>query len=446
LPNLSSESRSAVPNSGQQERNPLVRPLVLYLLIVVAFAAIEWGYAGINAHVLHSVYPRTSPLFDPLDRYSDWTNFLPRAAHTGEPGMQTRIDLGLPYPYPLPSIYLFVLFLRLFADPTRAYIVFTVAAFALATIFFSAYLRNIKASGLTQAVVWITLLLGSPAAFLLDRGNIEVFLWLFVLSGLVCFVRDWKYLAAIFFAIAACMKIYPALYFLLFIPRRQFKALALGVVATAVFSLLALAAVGPTIPAALRDMSGSAKYLRDAQITAVAEGDLRFDHSLLGEYKQLDFTILAARHLASPGHEPHFNRSVSAYSILAPLLFVFIYLGRLRRMPLLNQFAVLTILSVLLPYVSYEYTLVHIYLVLGVFLVFLNQDVRSGRTKVEPRRAKQILVSFAILTAPISFLALEHFQGQIKCLALCSLMALFLFNEMPSSVFADSSRAASLTD
>ena len=346
--------RETLGTQNRRTRDLLAQPLMLYLLILLACSIIEWGFAGINAHFLHTHYPRTSPLFNPQARFSDWTNFLTRAAHTGEPGMQTRSDLGLPYPYPLPSIYLFVLFLRFFADPTRAYIIFTICAFTVVTGCFSLYLRKIHATRLTQSAVWLTLLVGSPAAFLLDRGNIEVFLWLFVLGGLVCFVRNWKYAAAVCFALAACMKIYPALYFLLFLPRRQFKPLALGIFTTAAFSLMALAAVGPTIPSAIRDMSGSAKYLRDIQVTAPDEGDLRFDHSLLAEYKQAVYAVLKALHRAYTDHLPDFSRSTNIYSVLAPLTFVFVYMGRLRQMPLLNQFAALTIFSVLLPYVSYE--------------------------------------------------------------------------------------------
>jgi hypothetical protein len=416
------------------------RALKLFILLLAALFVIEWGYAGYHTLVLHAAFPATTPLFNPAVRFSDWTNFTPRVSHYGEPGMQVRTDLGYPYPYPLPSIYIFLLFIRLFPHSLYAYIAFTVLTFAVATLIFCIYLyRRTHASRLILIAVWLTLLLGSPAQFLLNRGNIEVFLWLFVLLGLVSFVRDWKYLAAFFFALAACMKIYPALFFLLFLPRRQYKAAALGVALTAGFSLAALAAVGPTILGALHDMSAAAVFLRHVEIVALNESSLRFDHSLLAIWKQALYFVLELshpRHFYS--HHPLiFSRSVAVYSVLAPVIFTAIYLLRLRAMPLLNQFMALTIFSVILPYVSYEYTLVHIYLVFAVFILFLLQDGDTALAALTDKNLNLVMICFAIVFAPLAYLALEHFQGQIKCLALIALLAVTLLSPMPSTLFGD---------
>jgi hypothetical protein len=435
---LASETTSW-PDRTAVRRN-LEVALRLYILLLTVIFVIEWGSAGYHARVLHSAYPYTTPLFYPDARYSDWSNFLLRVSHFGEPEMQVRPDLGLPYPYPLPSMFLFLLFIRLFHAPQTAYVFFTLAAFISVTLAFWSYLyRGLGAGRLVLFAVWITLLFGSPAMFLLDRGNIEVFLWLFVVAGLVSFVRDWKYTAAFFFALAACMKIYPALYFLLFLPRRQYKAAALGCVLTAGFSVAALAVVGPTVAQALHNMSAATAVLRDLQIIALWEPGLRFDHSLLALFKQSYYVALVPSHPGFRIVPPTFERAVRVYSVLAALGFAAIYLLRLRRMPLLNQFMAFTIFSVLLPYVSYEYTLVHIYLVFAVLLIFLLQDGNALPHVFSPAKLNVTMICFAILFAPLAYLAHEMCQGQVKAIALVALLGVALGRGMPSTLFRDRS-------
>jgi hypothetical protein len=417
------------------------RALKLYVILLVAIFVIEWGSAYFHQYVLHAEYPYTSTLFNRDIRYSDWTNFTLRVSHYGEPGMQVRKDLGLPYPYPLPSLYIFLIFIRVFSHSLEAYRIFTILEFAVVTAWFSLYLRRISASLLAEGSVWLTVLLGAPALIAYDRANIEVFLWLFVLLGVISYLRNWKYAAAILFALAASMKIYPALFFLLFLPRRQYKAFALGIIATATFSLAALAAVGPTISTALHDMSGSAQYLRHYQIVALASNNLRYDHSLLALEKQTFNKLLNLRaaHYHLPAPEPTFERSVKIYSIVAPIAFLAIYFLRVRRMPLLNQFAALTILSVILPYVSYDYTLIHVYIVFAVFLVVIIQEGRGQSLARHYERIAAMMACFAVIFAPWAFLARERYAGQFKCLALIGLLVLILATPIPSKLFGDGS-------
>jgi hypothetical protein len=413
------------------------RALWLYVLLLTGLFALEWGFAAYHALVLHAAYPFTTPLFSPAERFRDWTDLLPRVSHFGEPDMQTRAGLGLLYPYPLTSLFVILGFIRVFPNPLNAYVVFTVLTFSLATLAFWIHLRRAGADRLALFAVWITLLLGEPALFLLDRGNIEVFVWLLVLLGLVSFVRNWKYAAAVLFALAACMKIYPALFLLLFLPRKQYRAAALGVALTAALTVLALAAVGPTIPRAFHDMSGAAHLMRDRQIVTLDEVGLRFDHSLLGLVKHWILFFGLADHPEWMKVPPRFPRSVAWYSVLAPLTFAALYLGRIRRMPLLNQFMTLSVLSLLLPYVSYEYTLVQIDLVFAVFLLYLIQDGEAARVALPPARLAFAMACFAVTFAPLAYLALEHFQGQIKAVALLGLLFVGLDSPMPSTLFRD---------
>ena len=81
------------------------------------------------------------------------------------------------------------------------------------------------------------------------------------------------------------MKIFPRLLFLLFLAKRRYWMFVLAVAATATFTVLALAGIGPTIRQAAADNSKSAPFLLDTYILARSAPE--FDHSLLAAAKQV---------------------------------------------------------------------------------------------------------------------------------------------------------------
>ena len=430
------QSEDSSANAGNSLPRRDRNALWVYLMVLVSIFVVEWGpiLFGMLRH--HGAQPVLSPLVDPAGRFGDWTYFTLRTHHFGEPGMLSRTDLGPPYTYPLPSIFIFVVFNRLFHDTLPAYVVCAFSIFLVATAIFSVGLRRRHAGTLVQAVVWSTLLLGSPALFLIDRGNVEVFLWLLMLAGSVLFVRRRPYAAAAFFALAASMKLYPAVLLLLLLRRRQYKAFCFGVALAVGITLLALEVVGPTIPGALHDLSAGARVLRDENVVALAEGALRFDHSLFGFAKQALFTLMKVRHQAGTA-PPRFPVLASVYGVVAPVLFVAIYWFRVRLLPLLNQFVALMVLALLLPFVSYDYTLVHLYLCLGAFLLFLLEQRGADAPSLPPWAGMTAMLAFAVLFAPLARLAGQHFQGQAKCLALLVLLGVSVAKPLPSRLFGD---------
>ena len=412
------------------------RALRLFLLILGACFIVEWCCAWI-ARLRHLPFPYTTPLFDPAVRLSDWTILLPRARHFGELHFMSRADFGYPFQYPLPCIFPFVLFAKFVPHPTAAYVIFTVLAFFVPTLLLSLELGRKGYAGIFQAVLWATLLMGFPAAFLLDRGNVESFLWLGVLLGVVAYLRNRPYLAAVLLAIPACMKIYPALFLLLIVARRQYKAFALGVVAIAFFFFASVVSVGPDVRTALAEMAANGKVLRDGQILPVLAPQLRWDHSLFALEKRIVFEVESIRHGAAYAMQLSFEGSAKAYSLVVPLAFLALYLFRIRRMPIFNQFAAFGICAVLLPYISYEYTLVYLYLVWACFLLILAQDGSRGLLSLKPGALTRYVVLFALVMAPMSALTGERVGGQVRCLVLITLLATALTYPLPSRLFGD---------
>jgi O-antigen ligase len=127
------------------------------------------------------------------------------------------------------------------------------------------------------------------------------------------------------------------------------------------------------------------------------------------------------------------------YSFFAVIGFLVLYLVKLRRMPVLNQVLALTTLSILLPFVSFEYTLVHLIVPFILLLIFLVTDIASGVVPLKRSEILALLIPFAILFAPLSFLIFFSvgFGAQIKALVLVHLVILCLRIPLPSSLFGD---------
>ena len=103
----------------------------------------------------------------------------------------------------------------------------------------------------------------------------------------------------------------------------------------------------------------------------------------------------------------------------------------------MNQFIALTICMVLLPYISFEYTLVHLYTVFAALLIFLVQDVVPGRVLLPVAGLRRMMLCFAVLISYIAALGLYRFGGQVKGLVLVALLVVTLRMPMPSRLFGD---------
>jgi hypothetical protein len=214
-----------------------------------------------------------------------------------------------------------------------------------------------------------------------------------------------------------------------------------AVAATIVFNVLALVGVGPTIRQAALDSTKSAPWLINNYI--LARNDPEFDHSVFQATKSFIQLYLDVSKKSPLQERPAFERALRVYNILIPLGIVALYWFRLRRLPLLNQFMAYLLLCVLLPYVSGDYTLVHVYLVWGAFLLFLLCDVATARIKIPAAAIYVILFSCAVTFVPLNYIQLgggihpRSIAAQVKTVFLILILLTVLRVPMPSSLFGD---------
>jgi hypothetical protein len=113
------------------------------------------------------------------------------------------------------------------------------------------------------------------------------------------------------------------------------------------------------------------------------------------------------------------------YLAVAAVSGVALYFLRIRHLPIINQVLCLCIASILLPPVSYEYTLLHLYVAFGLLALFA-QKMWSARVQIPGISAA--MCCLAILVSPLSEVIyhMERFGGQIKAIVLVVLMIIAL--------------------
>ncbi len=267
--------------------------------------------------------------------------------------------------------------------------------------------------------------LAFPFLFLYQRGNIEIALWIIASLGILAYMRRRPYLAAVLWGIATAIKIYPVFLLGLFLGhrRREVGPLLTGIASALLTTVACLAYVGPSIGLAFRGFLGGVQGFQGAYAETVRSSAMGFDHSLFSPFKLL---AVSTGHLAAPWLHP--------YYLLAGALAALVFLLRVRKLPFLNRLTFLTVCFILLPPVSYEYTLVHLYppaALLFLYAVAAGQASPSPPASPAPKPGNLRSLIWAlgcllVLFLPINLFVLHGllFAGQAQILPLLLLAAL----------------------
>lgn len=193
-------------------------------------------------------YPYGSFLFFPGDRFMDFFN------------VNQMVSWNDPYKgfnssYPplvlwIAKLFSFVSDYRSYDPHTIAashsgqasYLVFVASFTTLIAVFIYSSLKKCQNSFKTKVGMIITILLlifTAPYIYMLDRGNYLLVALAFFL-GFVCFYEDHEWLAVLFLALAACVKIYPLFFALLYILDRKWKPLISFLLIGAGISIVAI--------------------------------------------------------------------------------------------------------------------------------------------------------------------------------------------------------------
>lgn len=225
---------------------------------------------------------------------------------------------------------------------------------------------------LTATLFPVTLALVSfPIAGLIQRGNLELIVWILAASGSLLWLRDRDDAAAVFWGFAGAIKLYPLILLILLLPRRKFRAFFLGIGSFLMVSWVSLIYLGPGVLVAFK---GSVRNVLGYQGLRAAEWtmhELATNHSLFG----------LVRVVAAVFGFP-INGLSLPYYVVAGLAMALVFFLRIRKMPVANQLLTITVFMLMFPTVSYFYTLVHLYTP-WLLLIFLYLRTTRAGTRIE---------------------------------------------------------------
>jgi len=419
--------------------------LLVFCASLAALTLLAWGISFICARFLHLGFPFNTPLDNSAWSFSDLTDFYSTVRNLSAGGEVLKsIAHGDIFNYFPSALYVFAFFIDLFPTPVAALVSFEVAGalIALLVLLRAALKGSAVSPRWVVCTLFVTALCSYPFMFLIDRGNLEGVVWFFTFIGLAFFVGKRYMTSALFFAAAICVKPFPALFILLFLRRRRYREIAAAAVAVVAANLTALTVLGPTIAVAYRDVQWGFREYIDQIVTSYQNRGLGFDHSFFSCVK--DVIRLS---LGWPRPETLHNVLKTAYLIWFPLsLLILLACGiYFWRKPVINQLFAIVLAILLIPPVSYDYVLIHIYLPWGVFMIFLIRDVSRGRVDFSLSDCLWVLIPCAVLMTPQTYLTRTWggFAGQVKALTEMLLLLVVARIRMPCSLFGELSEDGS---
>jgi hypothetical protein len=377
--------------------------------------------------ILKLPYPYDWPLMPKEDPFRDFYLYQPRYRFFHSPAFFSFPGPEYMYPAPLAVVY------RIFyCFPVCTWVFL---GFVFASFLGAAYIlaRSLALRGISKLQIALFLqvaFLSSYAFFFeFEQANIEIVIWVMVAVGVWTFLRGRGYSSATCFGIAGSMKIFPLVFVGLFVARRQYRQVFTAFLACGISTILSLWLVCPNLAASWRGTKDGISSFRKEYMLMFDQ--VGFDHSIFGLSKQV---LLLVHHLQFPGLPSSPAPLVPMLAIYLPtvaVLGVLLYFLFIWKLPVINQVVCLTVASILLPPVSYDYTLMHLYIPWAMLVLFA---VDSGRQRIAGLSAA--FLCLAVLLSPeTEFILYPNHSagGQIKAVALVVLFILGLLYRFPSA-------------
>ena len=204
-------------NMKTKIENYLKAPIDSGLVIVFSFFMIGWGLAifwlYVRAAFRGAEFPYNTFLPAPVTRFGDFYLMYDEWARLGLGG----VGYGLSY---LPATYIFVHVLRTITENPYDAIVYSqipLLAFLPIIVFFMFRRKGFAFS----LIVFLIILFSYPNIIAWHTGNIESWIGLLLILASFSWALNKKYLFVILIGLAGAMKIYPLIFLLMLVVKRE---------------------------------------------------------------------------------------------------------------------------------------------------------------------------------------------------------------------------------
>ena len=325
---------------------------ILVLIILTGFIlAVIYHY--ILGVVLHYPSPLNSFLFNPADQLNDFRNVYKEFAN--------------PYfPFGNLIIYIFCLIRPM----NFSLILFLTLSFAPIIYYFWSNLQvKHRYTSIINTIVFS--LFTFPILFLFDRGNFESFVFLFLILFAVLYQKGKTYHAIIPLSFAIAMKLFPAIFVLLFFSDRKYKHIFWTGILVIIITLLSTWPLPGGVIESFSELGrNTSGYM---QLYVIGDWGLDFGHTIFGLIKITLYSI---------------NLGFLIPYILKPYMILVFLLGSIVSLyvvfiekELWKKVVLIVIAMNLLPHVSADYKLVYLFIPIFLFINLKNDSSSSLESK-----------------------------------------------------------------
>lgn len=306
------------------------------LLIIGTTSAL--GYHFLLGSVFQLDYPYDSFLFWSEADYSDFFDVYERS------------KISNPYTHPqaiyFPLNYVFAKFFTLFKKSLA------LRLFQLSFLVpFYYMIKDIVKNQPTKYCRWVCLyglVLGSyPFLFSFFRANFEFIVFFFTFLFLISYKKKRYILSAVFLSFAIGMKLYPAIFGVLFLVDKKYKEIFYTIGITIISNIIALYWLGGSVIGTLSMFISNLQNFNMKYI--ITKGGVAFSHSAFNF-----INIFSSRETTQMLMKP--------YMLMALAFFGFIIYKLRENNELWQKVLVLSASMCLLPYLSNDYKLIYFYL------------------------------------------------------------------------------------
>jgi hypothetical protein len=428
----------ASANFSEEQQRTLPLLLRHFWVLTVVFAAL----GIVLSRIVHTrlLFPHPYPWTDLYIYQFSFTHFRTRAFYLPGPAHAS----GYTYPN---TMALFYWCYYAVAHPLVAYFA-TIAAVVAAAV--TAFARQLIRRRFSPKTVWLfSLSLAAtsyPLWFLVEGANFEIFVLLFAGLGVAAYLSKRYWWAGALIGIAASLKYFPVILFALLFQKKYYKQLLFGLVVGCSWFLLSNWIVGPTFADALRGSGGTLGGYTTYYVNGIRAQEIGYDHSL---YSVVKHVYLVVQTLTGPlTHK--LAQVYQVYIAFAILLAILLFFARLKKLPPLNQALAIVCMMLLLPPVSYDYRLLHLYVPFAFFVFWMIEQ--KG---VADKASQKFLALFAILFTPQTFLLYwigrygvafpVTYGAQVKTFSLLGLLVFAALYPMAESKWASPNEEIALT-
>lgn len=335
------------------------------LSCVIAGVCLALVYQWLMRKVAGYPYPYGTILFDPAGRFGDFSMTL-SCVNRFWNGENPYLGSYVPPYFP----FMFVALLPLEFMNLKMGIFWYCVVLSL-FFFFLVFkvLRMAKDLSPVKSFVFAILftLTSYPLWFVLDRGNSEGLVFIFLCFFVYLYARKKYLLSCLPLAMAGGMKLYPLVFLTLFLSEKKYKEFFCGLFLTAVSLLVPLLAMKEPLPVSI---SGFLKGIKDFNLLYTNDHlgvfDILFNHSFFCVFKAINILYWFVA-------DYNFFTRFYSYAIIGVFVALAGYIIFYEKF-LWRKITLLCLAMISFPPVSFDYTLINMYI---PFLFFLATKEKS---------------------------------------------------------------------